>query len=129
MVIGGDGAPGTGTSFLVSFINSAIRIASSSENFLLFGANVAETATVVRRFVKDLFTDVQYLESQVFEVTVNGTSYPIEFKLGELPNDMKMLCFLGGELSNTAHYFSPFVNVSAKTSSDVKKSIGQKEGD
>ena len=123
MAIGGDGAPGTGTSFLISFINSALRIASSSENFLLFGANVSETATVVKRYVTDLFADVQYLESKVFDV--NEKCYPVEFKLGELPNDMKMLCFLGGELSNSALYFSTFANVNKKTCGDVNKSISR----
>ena len=28
-----------------------------------------------------------------------------------LPNDMKMLAFLAGELTNSAHYFSTFANV------------------
>ena len=98
MALGGDGAPGTGTSVLLSFLNAANRIASSTENFLLFGANVSETATVVRRYVYDLISDVKYLESKVFPLNVNGKDYKIEFKLSELPNDMKMLCFLGGEL-------------------------------
>ena len=59
MALGGDGAPGTRTSILVSFLNAANRIASSTENFLLFGANVSETATVVRRYVFDLINDDQ----------------------------------------------------------------------
>ena len=29
----------------------------------------------------------------------------------ELPNDMKKLCFLAGELSNAAKYFTTFADV------------------
>ena len=36
MIIGGDGAPGTGTAYLLSFLNAAYRLASSSENFFAF---------------------------------------------------------------------------------------------
>ena len=52
LAVGGDGAPGTGTSMLVSFLNCGQRIASSSENYLLFGANVDESSDVVLTFVK-----------------------------------------------------------------------------
>jgi len=61
LAIGGDGAPGTGTSFLVSFLNCGQRIASSDENFLLFGANVDESAPVVSAFLKKLLVDLVYL--------------------------------------------------------------------
>jgi len=61
LAIGGDGAPGTGTSFLVSFLNCGQRIASSAENFLLFGANVDESAPVVSAFLKKLLVDLVYL--------------------------------------------------------------------
>ena len=42
IAIGGDEAPIAGTNFLISFINAAKRVASSSENFLLCGGNVKE---------------------------------------------------------------------------------------
>ena len=129
MAIGGDGAPATGTAILVSFLNVANRIASSSENFLLFGANVPETATVVRHYIKELISDVQYLEKEVFNLTVNKKTFSVEFKLGEIPNDMKMLCFLAGELSNAALYFSTFANVNSKNSNDITKKIGQGKDD
>ena len=127
--LGGDGAPGVGTAILISFLNVANRIASSSENFLLFGANVGETATVVKCYIQELMADFRYLESQIFEVVLDGISFPVEFKLGELPNDMKMLCFLAGELSNASRYFSTFANVSSKTSKDPTKSISNSVGD
>ena len=40
MAIGGNEAPAVGTSYLISFLNAGKRIASSAENFMLFGANV-----------------------------------------------------------------------------------------
>ena len=45
------------------------------------------------------------------------------FKLEELPNDMKMLAMLAGELTISAKYFSPFVNVSLDCR-DVKGTFG-----
>jgi hypothetical protein len=43
VAFGGDGCPfgknGTACSFLVSFLNAGKRVASSSDNFLVFGAN------------------------------------------------------------------------------------------
>ena len=53
----------------------------------------------------------------------------IEFKLGELPNDMKMLCMLAGELSNKATYFSTFANVSSHDCRDPTKTIGNGKND
>ena len=47
-----------------------------------------------------------------------------QFKLCELPNDMKMLCFLGGELSNAAKYFTTFANVSSDNKMDYTKKFG-----
>ena len=35
----------------------------------------------------------------------------VEFRVGELPNDMKMLCTLAGELTNSAKYFASFAKV------------------
>ena len=121
MAVGGDGAPSSGTVFLVSFLNVATRLASSSENFLVFGANVPENSNVVRRYVLKLVSDIQFLESKPFDVNVNGKITKVEFMLGELPNDMKMLCFLGGELSNAAHYFSTFADVNKSNCNDIKK--------
>ena len=46
------------------------------------------------------------------------------FKLEELPNDMKMLAMLAGELTVSAKYFSPFANVSLADCRDVKGTFG-----
>ena len=110
LAIGGDGAPGYGTSILVSFLNCGDRIASSSENFLLFGSNVDETSPAVAAYLSKLVSDLCYLESKFF--IIDGVK--VEFVLSELPSDMKMLCFLSGELSNSAQYFSSFGNPTLK---------------
>ena len=98
MAFGGDGAPGSGLSFLLSFQNVGKRIMSSTENYLVFGANVDECSVVARRFVAMAVKDISYLESQVFEIDLGKERTLVEFFLGELPNDMKMVAMLGGEL-------------------------------
>lgn len=40
IAIGGDGGPGSGLSYLISFLNVGERIVCSPENFLLFGGNI-----------------------------------------------------------------------------------------
>ena len=123
LLIGGDGAPGSGA-FLVSFLNCGKRIASSAENYILFGANVDETSDIVKLYLKELVADLYYLESKVFEV--DGVK--VEFMVGGLPNDMKMLSFLAGELSNSSTHFLTFANVCQKESNNYKKSFGLFEG-
>ena len=123
LALGGDGAPGTGTSFLISFLNIGQRVASSSENFLLFGANVDESSMVVSAFVRKLEIDLQILEKTVFDVK----GRKVEFKVGELPNDMKMLAFLSGELTNSSTYFSSFANVSQADCNDFTKSFSSSD--
>ena len=48
----------------------------------------------------------------------------VEFKITELPNDMKMLPFLAGELSNSASYFTTFANVNQSKANDYKNLFG-----
>ena len=111
IAIGGDGAPICGTSFLVSFLNVGERLTSSDENWLLFGTDESETANVVRNYVYRLVSDLEHLESTVFQVKVDGVMRKVEFRVGELPNDMKFLYFLAGEISNNARFFSTFATV------------------
>ena len=49
----------------------------------------------------------------------------VKFTFSELPNDMKMLCFLAGELSNSATYFSTFGTVSVADMANLNFSLGQ----
>ena len=128
LAFGGDAAPGYGTSFLVSFLNAGRRVMSSSENFLVFGGNVDETSKISSRFIQKFMLDIKFLESNVFKLEMNDKVYNVEFRLNELPNDMKMLAFLAGELTNSAHYFLTFANVCQADKKCITKSFGLTEG-
>ncbi|CAH3043010.1 unnamed protein product [Porites lobata] len=95
-------------SWLISFLNVGPRVASSNDNFLLFGANCKEDHMVVSRFTVKLATDMEKIESKSY--TVLGKNVTFSFDL--LPGDMKLLAYINGELSNAAKYFSSFANVS-----------------
>ena len=92
---------------------------------MVFSGDVSENSSSVRSFVKRAIADFLYLESKVFVLHVDGEDVKVEFKLCELPNDMKMLCFLGGELSNAATYFTTFANVHKDDCRDPKKTFGK----
>ena len=126
IAIGGDEAPHSGTSFLVSFLNIGKRVVSSSENFLLFGANVKENGVAVRRYISFMLSQLKTLENEVYTVTVPGKEYFIEFKVELLPNDMKMLAFLKGELTNAAYFFTTFANVNKDDTNDISKKFSLK---
>ena len=121
IAIGGDEAPLAGTTFLLSFLNVGKRIASSFENFITFGGNVKENGEVVRRYVLKLVSELRYLENEVFEIHINGNVFMVEFKVESVPNDMKMLAFLAGELSNSAYYFTTFGNVNSGDCNEFQK--------
>ena len=125
LAFGGDGAPGVGTAFSVSFLNVGKRIQSSSGNFMLFGGDVEKSSLPVRHFVKKAIADFIYLESKVFSINTNDGNVNVEFKLSELPNDMKMLCFLAGELSNAAKYFTTFADVNTDNHRQYDKTYGK----
>ena len=99
-VIGGDEVPGT--TFLISFINVAKRVASSSDNFLLFVATIKENGTIVCRYVQKLTSELTYSENQTFARSIEELTYLVDFKVQSVPNYMEMLAFLGGELPNAA---------------------------
>ena len=128
VAIGGDGAPfgkyDQSCAWLVSFLNVGKRFLSNEDNFSIFGANCSESCEAVKKYVAKLVSDIKYLEGRVFKV--NGRD--IKFEVSELPNDMKMLCFLGGELSNSAKYFSSFANVSYDNMNSLKFTFGLTEG-
>ena len=121
---GGDGAPGIGTIFNVSFLNVGKRILSSLKTFMVFGGDVEENSLTVKRFVKKAIEEFIYLESRVFLVSVDNEDIKVEFKLAELQNDMKMLSILAGELSNSAKYFTTFANANSENYRDYNKSFG-----
>lgn len=78
----------------------------------MYGANCKEDCVPVRRFLQKCLSDVEDLEKSTFQVDCDGELIDVKFCVAEMPNDMKMLGFLGGELSNSATFFSTFANVS-----------------
>ena len=124
VAIGGDRAPGIGVSVLVSFINVGKRLPCSKEQFLLLGGDVDEGSEVVQNYYKLLVKDSNYFGSKVFENDSGHEKRKVEFIITELPNDMKMLSFLEGELSNSASYFSTFANAARNEVNDYKKYFG-----
>lgn len=129
VAIGGDGQPfgkyDQACSWIVSFLNVGKRCLSSDDNFLIFGANCSESCIAVQRYVTRLFRDIAYLEDNVF--SING--YVVKFEFSEIPNDMKMLCFLGGELSNSAKYFSSFGNITYNDMANLQFTFGRLRAD
>ncbi|PFX15417.1 hypothetical protein AWC38_SpisGene20362 [Stylophora pistillata] len=124
VAFGGDGCPfgknESACSFLVSLLYVGKRVASSSDNFLVFGANIEESSIIAKRYVQSVCKQIADLEGKVFEI--NGLH--VNFQFEELPNDMKMLAMLGGELSNSSTYFSTFANVSTKDCADLRRTFG-----
>ena len=121
MVLGGDGCPfGKNTnacSFLVSFLNVGKQVESSSDNFLVFGANCeSECSGVVQNYVKYACKQMKELEGKVFAIG----GFHVTFKFKELSNDMKMLATLAGELLNSARYVSTFATVTTEDYRDVE---------
>ena len=114
LAIGGDGAPAVGMTILVSCLIVGERLPSSKEQFLLFGGNVEENSDTVEKMLSVLVKDLKYLESKVFEVKNATKKVKVEFKITELPNDMKML---------SAH-FTTFANANQSEANDYKKSFG-----
>ena len=123
IAIGCDEAPQSGTSFLVSFLN--IGKQSSSENFLLFGANIKKNGFVVRRYISFMLSQLNTLENEVYTVSVQGKEY-FSITVELLPNDMKMLAFLEGELTNAAYFFTTFANMNRDNKNDISKKFSCK---
>ena len=128
VAIGGDEAPVAGTTYLISFLNVGRRIASSQENFLIFGSNVKENGQVARNYLKELFCELKTVERQIYEVESNGQIFKVEFKVESIPNDMKMLAFMAGKLINSSFYFTTFANVNQNDLNDFRKTFSM-EGD
>ena len=63
---------GLGLVFLVSFLNVGKRIASSAENFLIFGADADECSAISSRFIRKAMLEIKWLESQIHIISVAG---------------------------------------------------------
>ena len=130
VAIGGDGAPfgkdDQALAWLVSFLNCGQRVCSSAENFLLFGANCSEDCEPVRRYVTMLRDQMRRIEGNLYSIQVDGKEKIVSFQFELLPNDMKYLAFLAGELSISACYFSPFADIRKEDVNKVQGSFGSK---
>lgn len=124
VVFGGDGCPfgknESACSFLVSFLNKGKRVASRSEHFIVFDGKVQETSLHVKKCINFLCKQIADLQSRVFEIN----DLHVTFHFEELPNEMKMLAMLGGELSNSTTYFSSFANLTTEDCTDLKGTVG-----
>ena len=133
VAIGGDGAPfgkdDQALAWLVSFLNCGQRVCSSAENFLLIGANCSEDCEPVRRYVVLLERQMTEIEGKMFLVEIDGKEKFVSFQFELLPNDMKYLAFLGGELSISASYFSPFADINKKDIANTQENFGSKPQD
>ena len=81
---------------------------------LSFFANVKENGEVVKNYLQMVSEEVSEIESKTFSLSVNGEVKLVEFRIAELPNDMNILAFLAGDLSNAATYSSTFDNMTKK---------------
>lgn len=131
VALGGDGAPfgkdDTACAWLASFLNIGRGVLSSNENFLIFGANCSENALPVLRYISFLLSEIKTLQKETYTI-FNGTrNVTVKFKISELPNDMKMLAFLAGELTNSAKYFSSFADVSTTNGTSLNGTFGREE--
>jgi len=132
VALGGDGAPfgkdDTSCAWLVSLLNIGRGVLSSNENFLIFGANCPENALPVLRFINILLSDITTIQQETFSIKINNDNFVnVRFKIAELPNDMKMLAFLAGELNNSAKYFSSFADVSSNNQKSLTGTFGREE--
>ena len=80
-----------------------------------------------------LVHDIQIIEKKTYPCTYIGQNgeetVTIKFCIRELPNDMKTIAFLSGELSNSAKYFSSFANVATDNVNDPHGTFGTGESD
>ena len=70
--LGGDRCPfqwqnESACSFLVSFLNVRRRVASSYDNFLIFGASCGESSPVTKKYVRSLLPQLAKLERAEYE--------------------------------------------------------------
>ena len=122
VAVGADGAPfgkdDEATAWLISFTNVGQQITSEKENFIIAGANCGESHISMIRFAKKLVADISHIEKQQYVLPKSKANAKFSFDL--VPSDMKWASTFSGELPNSAHYFSPFGNVS----DDDKSSLG-----
>ena len=109
----------------MSFLNVGGQIGSCNENFLLCGANCSESHPSMFKFAQKLVFDVAYIEKQFY--VLPGSKTKARFTVELFPSDMKWAATFSRELSNAAHFFSPFGNVSESDKCTVNGCLGPAE--
>lgn len=89
--------------------------------FLVAGANCSESHLCIQRYAKKLVHDVKIKANKDYQI--NGVNVEFSFEL--LPNEVVGIHGGGGELSNSASYFSSFGNVCEETKATVNGSLGK----
>lgn len=66
------------------------------------------------------------IEGNLYSIQVDGNEKFVSFQFELLPNGMKYLAFLAGNLSISACYFSPFADIRKENVNKVQESYGSK---
>lgn len=77
------------------------------------------------KFAQKLVFDVAYIEKQFY--VLPGSKTKARFTVELIPSDMKWAATFSGELSNAAHFFSPFGNGSESDKCTVNGCLGPAE--
>lgn len=91
---------------------------------MLFGANCSEDCETVRRYVILLTEEMTAIEGPSYPLEVDGKVVSVSFQFELLPIGMKYFAFLGGELTISASYFSPFADVCKSEINCLKGTFG-----
>jgi hypothetical protein len=111
ITLGADGAPfgkyGTETCLLLGVINVSTSLASCDHNYLLMGADAKEENEILLQVYRQISEEMAVIETKQYEIQNTAVTFVCEL----MPNDLKMLATLGGELNNCATYPSSFSSV------------------
>ena len=81
----------------------------------------------MKRYLKRLVKEIDTVENKTYVLSHSGQFVNVKFCIAELPNDMKMISFISGELSNSATYFSSFGNVTKQTGVIIDGTFGKEK--
>ncbi len=130
--VGGDAAPmqtiegeDSGTSILLSLLNSKHRVASPKHNHLLLGGHCAEKSEHLLNLLTMFSKEMEIIEGNRF--TVEGQQ--IQFRCEMVSCDQSFLATVSGELTNSATFPSSFANVKNDQFGVTDGTVGSSESD
>ena len=107
VAFGGDGCPfgknESACSFLISFLNVGKRVASSSDNILVFAGNVEETSLIVKKYINFVCKQIKDLKD-VKRLKFSGMN--LLYWLGYLSSIMNLVLTL---LAKTITFLKGFL--------------------